>query len=242
MRPNGRPEPVRLPAMTSDTSEQDLSPWTKPPISPEPPGAVDAPKPEPVAGPPNLGAILSIPVTVQVVLGSTSLPVAGLMKLARGAIVSLDQRVGDPVDVVVEWHGDRARRDRRRRRSQLSDSACRCSRSSPALVRTSRHSAKSAEGRPCLRREPSGERELSGPEKAAALLLMMDKPPAGRLLKQFDQSDLRAVARAAAGLGAIPATTLDRLVEEFAAGFSAGRRSARRRWTSQEPARRRSTA
>ena len=70
-------------------------------ISPEPPGAADALKPEPAPGPPNLGAILSIPVTVQVVLGSTLLPVAGLMKLARGAIVSLDQRVGDPVDVVV---------------------------------------------------------------------------------------------------------------------------------------------
>ena len=67
----------------------------------EPSSAVDPPKLEPVAGPSNLGAILSIPVTVQVVLGSTSLPVASLMKLARGAIVSLDQRVGDPVDVVV---------------------------------------------------------------------------------------------------------------------------------------------
>jgi len=50
---------------------------------------------------PNLSAILSIPVTVQVVLGSTSLPVASLMKLARGAVISLDQRVGDPVDIVV---------------------------------------------------------------------------------------------------------------------------------------------
>ena len=70
-------------------------------ITTEPPGAVDPPRPEPVAGPSNLGAILSIPVTVQVVLGSASLPVSGLMKLARGAIVSLDQRVGDPVDVVV---------------------------------------------------------------------------------------------------------------------------------------------
>jgi flagellar motor switch protein FliN/FliY len=49
----------------------------------------------------NLDAILSIPVTVQVVLGSTSLPVASLMKLARGAVISLDQRVGDPVDIVV---------------------------------------------------------------------------------------------------------------------------------------------
>jgi flagellar motor switch protein FliG len=66
------------------------------------------------------------------------------------------------------------------------------------------------------------ERELSGAEKAAALLLLMGKPPAARLLKQFDEPDLRAVAQAAAGLGAIPAATLDRLVEEFAAGFSAG--------------------
>ena len=68
----------------------------------------------------------------------------------------------------------------------------------------------------------SGERELTGPEKAAALLLMMGKPPAARLLKQFDQPDLQAVARAAAGLGAITAATLDRLVDEFVTDFSAG--------------------
>ncbi len=68
----------------------------------------------------------------------------------------------------------------------------------------------------------SGERTLTGPEKAAALLLMMGRPPAARLLKQFDQPDLQAVARAAAGLGDISAATLDRLVEEFAADFSAG--------------------
>ena len=46
-------------------------------------------------------AILRIPVNVQVVIGSTTMPVANLMKLGRGAIVALDQRVGDPVDVVV---------------------------------------------------------------------------------------------------------------------------------------------
>lgn len=50
---------------------------------------------------PNLNAILSIPVTVQIVLGSASLPIASLMRLARGAVISLDQRVGDPVDIVV---------------------------------------------------------------------------------------------------------------------------------------------
>jgi flagellar motor switch protein FliN/FliY len=45
--------------------------------------------------------ILRIPVNVQVVIGSTTLPVASLMKLGRGAVVPLDQKVGDPVDVVV---------------------------------------------------------------------------------------------------------------------------------------------
>ena len=68
----------------------------------------------------------------------------------------------------------------------------------------------------------SGERDLTGPEKAAALLLTMGKPPAARLIAQFDPSDLQAVARAAASLGAIPASTLDRLVDEFVADFSAG--------------------
>ena len=67
-----------------------------------------------------------------------------------------------------------------------------------------------------------GERALTGPERAAALLLMMGRPPAARLLKQFDQPDLQVVARAAAGLGAISAMTLDRLVDEFAADFSGG--------------------
>jgi len=71
------------------------------PITSEPSPAIEPPTSQPLGGPSNIGAILSIPVTVQVVLGSTSLPVSGLMKLARGAIVSLDQRVGDPVDVVV---------------------------------------------------------------------------------------------------------------------------------------------
>jgi flagellar motor switch protein FliN len=49
----------------------------------------------------NYDTILRIPVTVQVVLGSTSMPVATLMKLGRGAVISLDQKVGDPVNVVV---------------------------------------------------------------------------------------------------------------------------------------------
>ena len=50
---------------------------------------------------PSLESILRIPVHLQVVLGSATMPVANLMKLGRGAIVPLDHRVGEPVDVVV---------------------------------------------------------------------------------------------------------------------------------------------
>lgn len=49
----------------------------------------------------NLETILRIPVIVQVVLGNASMPVASLMKLGRGAVVPLDHRIGEPVDVVV---------------------------------------------------------------------------------------------------------------------------------------------
>ena len=58
----------------------------------------DVSPPEPAMG---LGAILDIPLSVQVVLGGTSMPVANLMKLGRGAVIPLDHRVGQPVDIVV---------------------------------------------------------------------------------------------------------------------------------------------
>jgi flagellar motor switch protein FliN/FliY len=53
------------------------------------------------ATPRNLESILRIPVGVQVMLGSTIMPVADLMKLTKGAIVPLDHGIGEPVDVVV---------------------------------------------------------------------------------------------------------------------------------------------
>jgi flagellar motor switch protein FliN/FliY len=49
----------------------------------------------------SIDSVMSIPVTVQVILGTTTMPVSDLMKLSRGAIVPLDNRVGEPVDVVV---------------------------------------------------------------------------------------------------------------------------------------------
>lgn len=49
----------------------------------------------------NLDTILRIPVDLQVVLGSATMPVSNLMKLGRGQVVALDQRVGEPVNIVV---------------------------------------------------------------------------------------------------------------------------------------------
>lgn len=49
----------------------------------------------------NLEAIMQIPVAVKVVLGSTTVSVASLAKLGRGAVIALDRKVGEPVDVTV---------------------------------------------------------------------------------------------------------------------------------------------
>ena len=50
---------------------------------------------------PSIDTILRIPVNMQVVLGSATMPVSNLMKLGRGQVVALDHRVGEPVDIVV---------------------------------------------------------------------------------------------------------------------------------------------
>jgi len=48
-----------------------------------------------------IGQILRIPVKVDVVVGSLTMPVADLMQLSRGTVLALDRRVGEPVDVLV---------------------------------------------------------------------------------------------------------------------------------------------
>ncbi len=62
-------------------------------------GGADAANSAPPAR--NLEMIMRIPVSVQIVLGSATMPVSGLAKLGRGAVIPLDRRVGEPVDVVV---------------------------------------------------------------------------------------------------------------------------------------------
>lgn len=49
----------------------------------------------------SLGAIYDVPVQVSAVLGKTSLPISQLIKLGRGAVLELDRKVGESIDVVV---------------------------------------------------------------------------------------------------------------------------------------------
>jgi len=58
-------------------------------------------------------------------------------------------------------------------------------------------------------------RTLTRAEKVAAVLLSLDKEIAQRLLKHFDQVEIRRIAKLAAGLGSIPATDIETIFEEF---------------------------
>jgi flagellar motor switch protein FliN/FliY len=46
-------------------------------------------------------AVMRIPVSVRFVLGTARMPVSKLMSLTRGAIIPLDRKVGDLIDIVV---------------------------------------------------------------------------------------------------------------------------------------------
>jgi flagellar motor switch protein FliN/FliY len=52
-------------------------------------------------GPRDLEAVYDIPVLVSAVLGRSTMQVSQLLKLGRGAVVELDRKVGDPIDIFV---------------------------------------------------------------------------------------------------------------------------------------------
>jgi flagellar motor switch protein FliN/FliY len=59
--------------------------------------------PEPVRGTAssNMAIVMNIPVEVQIVLGSTEMPVSELMSLQKGSTIALNRRIGESVEVVV---------------------------------------------------------------------------------------------------------------------------------------------
>ncbi len=65
-------------------------------------------------------------------------------------------------------------------------------------------------------------RQLNGSEKVAALLLAMGKPLADRMLRHFDQDELRQITRSIADLGVVPMPMLEDMIEDFAGQFANG--------------------
>ncbi|GAC1342802.1 MAG: flagellar motor switch protein FliN [Acetobacteraceae bacterium] len=61
----------------------------------------DNASPEPVRVQRELEAVYDIPVTVSAVLGKSTMQVSQLLKLGRGAVVELDRKLGEAIDIYV---------------------------------------------------------------------------------------------------------------------------------------------
>ena len=87
-----------------DLNFEDLS-NAEPPAEPEPAagGEVEGAEDdgEEVRTATDLAAVYDIPVSVSAVLGRASMQVSSRMKLGRGAIVELDRKVGEAIDIYV---------------------------------------------------------------------------------------------------------------------------------------------
>ena len=75
-------------------------------VQPDPAaGSEDAGLPEVTGRPPTnakeLEAVYDIPVQVSAVLGKANMQVSQLLKLGRGAVVELDRKVGEAIDIYV---------------------------------------------------------------------------------------------------------------------------------------------
>jgi flagellar motor switch protein FliN/FliY len=51
--------------------------------------------------PKDLEAVFDVPVQISAVLGRATMPVHQLLKLGRGAVVELDRRIGEAIDIYV---------------------------------------------------------------------------------------------------------------------------------------------
>ena len=49
----------------------------------------------------DLGVVYDIPVQLSAVLGKATMPVSQLLRLGRGAVVELDRKVGESIDILV---------------------------------------------------------------------------------------------------------------------------------------------
>jgi flagellar motor switch protein FliN/FliY len=61
----------------------------------------EAPKDAAAATITDLEAVYGIPVEVSAVLGKATMQVSSLLKLGRGAVIELDRKVGEAIDIYV---------------------------------------------------------------------------------------------------------------------------------------------
>ena len=88
-RPGAHPEPA------SNGDEEGADGWRPAPTEAPPAPPRSAGKAE------DLGAVYDIPVQLSAVLGKTTMPVSQLLRLGRGAVVELDRKVGESIDIMV---------------------------------------------------------------------------------------------------------------------------------------------
>jgi flagellar motor switch protein FliN/FliY len=72
--------------------------WTELPPDAAPPQGGDASTPRSGR---DLEAVYDIPVQVSAVLGKSTMQVSQLLKLGRGAVVELDRKLGEAIDIYV---------------------------------------------------------------------------------------------------------------------------------------------
>ncbi len=49
----------------------------------------------------SIEAKLNVPMDIQILLGTSRMPVSQILSLGRGAVIELDKKIGEPVEVVV---------------------------------------------------------------------------------------------------------------------------------------------
>ena len=72
--------------------------WNSPNLQTAPASSADSNAPR---GARELEAVYDIPVTVSAVLGKATMQVSQLLKLGRGAVVELDRKLGEAIDIYV---------------------------------------------------------------------------------------------------------------------------------------------
>lgn len=58
-------------------------------------------EPAPAAKASGIEAVMNVDLDVQVVLGECRMPISSLLKLGRGSVIELDQKIGEPVSLVI---------------------------------------------------------------------------------------------------------------------------------------------